>query len=952
MLRGQPITAQNYRTQSYANRHINKEILTEITDIIDLSSAFGIDANVPLTDETLTDEIKINLLNFINLVTIIGRNASDKYFQQPNVQRPTKDQLVQYCMTQLYFKDENGANNLIDLCLHNQQHLAEVKEIMNQVFTFSLHKIYLRTKSADLIFQIIKNGVRDKSNIISLTLMNKYFIYAINNETNNHTNDDKYNQIKKLLNGICQCQSNGIRHELSLLNFPTQVSQRDFAEKIYNQKFKQKDLLILIQSLNPDKFTDPIARSIIILAIDENKIKVDESIYFKFIKLSNEEQLKFACILSNDEFKKNEYNSLILAKALSLINFTYPNCTPVIYQALIETKNNFNINVRLAIIKALEKIKAPEYQFRINIKLFKERVLGDEPEIQTALVNYVKTIEFTDYHTELSFIPILKWSFNKSHDIRLAIAGWINEKEFTNYLVIYKIALILASKRLGNSPKIKEKLKQITGWIINLIDRIEFKSKHQFHIAEFIYSHANINYLKHVISRWLIPNHNAYQQIIQFCGKEEDWKDHEQFGIKSYNYADDNREEILIGEINCTNCFNDFGSHIILYDRDGKPNWLIVLSKNVTIEAAITEAAIINQIRTPFSELLTNEINPVIWQKKYDFKYRIFDLKNPIDGYPSETTILSLSTTGVIKQFPVWLQKIITAKEFNIDEYSAKPIFKFVLKLLDKAPYADEEIQKQYKNAVISTIISRGDTISLAINKEEDARIKDIINAAFLGHNPKQENINEEILTSLKNYNLEILPSIGTQLDKHNIIILLLDNQIVGALQKDSNGRIIFLEKNINDENQPIKLEDLMSNQNMCSGLFNGYILTEYNNYEEQLNQFWPALTTFEDKLKLAFLLGQIAKRGSLGYHLDINNDATNKANDILYSLCKSCIAKIKAETINNDDIEKPFKDKIDKILKNLKQGICIEAETNKLIIEECFKKYKIDSVWDKNKIV
>ena len=85
------------------------------------------------------------------------------------------------------------------------------------------------------------------------------------------------------------------------------------------------------------------------------------------------------------------------------------------------------------------------------------------------------------------------------------------------------------------------------------------------------------------------------------------------------------------------------------------------------------------------------------------------------------------------------------------------------------------------------------------------------------------------------------------------------------------------------------------------------------------------------DKLKLTFLLAQIAKRGALGYHLKVNNGnqvvEDNCANTLFYYLTNWCIEQLK----NNQDkgIKSEMRNAITQAHTDLMEGICIETISN-----------------------
>ena len=85
---------------------------------------------------------------------------------------------------------------------------------------------------------------------------------------------------------------------------------------------------------------------------------------------------------------------------------------------------------------------------------------------------------------------------------------------------------------------------------------------------------------------------------------------------------------------------------------------------------------------------------------------------------------------------------------------------------------------------------------------------------------------------------------------------------------------------------------------------------------------------------RLAFLFGQLAKQGVLGYHHGFNNTA----NDLFYKLSAKCFAKLsRSPTLPERDQKN-----LEKILADLAAGVCIEATTNNFLIEYP----DVDKIW------
>jgi hypothetical protein len=73
---------------------------------------------------------------------------------------------------------------------------------------------------------------------------------------------------------------------------------------------------------------------------------------------------------------------------------------------------------------------------------------------------------------------------------------------------------------------------------------------------------------------------------------------------------------------------------------------------------------------------------------------------------------------------------------------------------------------------------------------------------------------------------------------------------------------------------------------------------------------------------RLAFLFGQLAKKGVLGYHHEPNNTA----NDLFYKLSEKCFQKLSSQTLPESERQT--------LLANLDAGSCIEQITNSFSIQ------------------
>jgi hypothetical protein len=141
-----------------------------------------------------------------------------------------------------------------------------------------------------------------------------------------------------------------------------------------------------------------------------------------------------------------------------------------------------------------------------------------------------------------------------------------------------------------------------------------------------------------------------------------------------------------------------------------------------------------------------------------------------------------------------------------------------------------------------------------------------------------------------------------------------------------SKGNEFYLSINKKDD---AKLKEKINDE------FN--IVDNMHKYLILLDSFWQQLTNNNDKLKLSFLLGRLAKNGALGYDYKGDNQIyQNQANECLYFLFEHCISRIIREGNANNTIIK--------IQILLRQRICINTLSIELINAEL--ENNVTTVW------
>ena len=145
--------------------------------------------------------------------------------------------------------------------------------------------------------------------------------------------------------------------------------------------------------------------------------------------------------------------------------------------------------------------------------------------------------------------------------------------------------------------------------------------------------------------------------------------------------------------------------------------------------------------------------------------------------------------------------------------------------------------------------------------------------------------------------------------------------------------RLVTLEGEcISLDSDPQKDAEIKDRINASFPVFAGCDKTE-------IDRFWSQLGTPLEKAKLIFLVGQIAKRGALGYHLESHQQSNerNQANDFFSNLTCYYTGKLRSENPSNIS-------GMTGLHNGLINGVCIETLTNNFSIAN----RGLQSVWSK----
>ncbi len=156
------------------------------------------------------------------------------------------------------------------------------------------------------------------------------------------------------------------------------------------------------------------------------------------------------------------------------------------------------------------------------------------------------------------------------------------------------------------------------------------------------------------------------------------------------------------------------------------------------------------------------------------------------------------------------------------------------------------------------------------------------------------------------------------------------DNKLRGIIKAT-------IERTIMNQGNPISLGETVKEDIEIKDSINFAFIQadQLASLKDKLDKFYISLPDRSSKLKLLFLLGQIAKRGALGY----DHGGKNQANELFYTLALKVASLIKAE-----DGEQEDKTLLD-LIKCLEEGGCIEQATYLFAIEK--QNNHVLEIWD-----
>jgi hypothetical protein len=191
----------------------------------------------------------------------------------------------------------------------------------------------------------------------------------------------------------------------------------------------------------------------------------------------------------------------------------------------------------------------------------------------------------------------------------------------------------------------------------------------------------------------------------------------------------------------------------------------------------------------------------------------------------------------------------------------------------------------------------------------------------------KKFNINKYRYKYLISFVLELVDKIV--IEKNELLVLV----------KDTIKRAVQLKGDHFKLKEDIK-EDIHIKDDINNSIIKFAEISEET--KNSIDNFW-GLLNIDNKFRLIFLLGQIAKSGALGYHykLNINGkmEEKNQSNEFFYTLTIYYAEKLKQEMNDANNIII-----LNNLLNELNQGNCIEVATNNLAL--CFNN-KLYDVWE-----
>ncbi len=1001
----QPVTSNN------ANPISQIDIGT-INSIKDIESFL----NIKLDDK----QQQVELQNFIQILSLVLNPQSFTVLTRKQLNQPPKEDLIKFCITQFHCSIAD-AENLINLCMIKAEKNDGASQWWSASFTpASMSRWLTPTEHAQKLLDVLNSSLANSGGDQSQDLITSKslikFFYPQPTIVNSQQNE-------QLANNLISAMLNKIEPTNSLSPINAFLNQADMAKRIYQGLAESKEIKEFASKIDP-KTIDPIARAYLVKALDAGTLGENAQL-FKDLKnfLSEKDQQRYFDLVMSHGYSSHYEESMLIAEFLLALNFDKLVLEKNLSKLLKNGVLYQDYHVHLALSRVLANIQIDDMsnQDKIANLLFEQKVLSEEIEVQRNLIKFWANNSFSNPKTdELVVKSLIEQNFYyspaKDKYYQDLVGGFLQRKftsldaqrDFAEFLAWVNFFWLIKQENKSfeshstnkNFLQIKT-LPEVRQSIIENIDKViivdneipdERRNDLQVIFAKLIVKlsesapQLNLNERKklaNALTKIRFREARAVSTVAHLIytdalGAEPEIKGllpltpgskEEYYQVLPYLQITRSQDQIAMAEAIIKEKGIEFLKYVMskwIFDQSiYTQTYNALVGHRFAKPKLAKEDAFINYLQPSFYHDINAATNG--------------DEKNPltiINGVQIYETLPEHGIVGTIcNQKGVPTQFITLSKE--IDEDDDRKIRELYTPLTNSfaADFFNSLISNfSQDNLKIYSILpsETGKLFPVLIDVDSDSKILDMLPiwaAKLITQNNfeisdyKYHNVINIVLNFFDNPE----PEDETELSQSNSQDASINDISILEIYKTAIKRLVTAQ------GDDIKLDENSQKDAEIKDILDKFLLENYiDSYKSIIDSYWSDLYITE-KFNLAYLFGQAAKRGVLGYHLDFHMDSTNKANTILALACQYCLEKIITEIaieigfneqevaamLENPDnyensrvVDKIAKQRdlefLIKVLAQLRKGICIESESHNLAVSFLTDEYGARDIWDK----
>jgi hypothetical protein len=874
-------TQNNYFKNYNCNQNYHQNIKKQCVNL-------GKDLIILITKDLLN---KKEMLNKLSDITIRIQKRINRGSLTNNSIKKYKKELENLMPENTYATNTDNINNFILCCILLSKHTTSENTKLNW-FNFTNKTTHLKYFADQKTSKFENIEQMSEINLLSyfikyFNLKNNNFSFILINKLNNIININ--NVIKNNIFFKSQEVSATLINLLHNMNVTSIEAQINITDAIKNNIFfkSQEVSDALINLLHNMNVTNIEAQINITDAIKNN-------IFFKSLEVSTAlinllhdmnitnifAQINITNAIKNNAFFNNPKVSIALINLLRNMDITNIFAQTNITNAINNNVFSNNPEVSIALINLLHKMNItsiPVFQ-KIIIKAIKNNAFFKSQDISKDLIKLLNKIDITDINIQINIIKAIKNNaFFKSQDISKDLIKLLNKMDITNINIQINITEIIKKKLFFNSQDISKAL-------IKLLNKMDITDINiQINIIKaiknnvFFYNQFILNGLINLLKKINIFDQDAQKDIKRII-KNFYLDKQKNLQIKRYLFSNWSTNYIKIKDTYIINSDNTKTK----IDRNNN----LIIPKNFPNNIKVNEQEI-NLEYTIWQEIADQSLD-----KKDNFNFGTFGFVYNIEGNPILLIIYCDNSNNSIQNKQEQMEGFFNMEETTYYIYQNNLSYIHLYDLIN--------IHDCYPSLL--------DTI-----KNDNNNYPTWLQQAIKFNNFNLEQYKHKNLISF------VLNLVNKIIINDNKISSIVTNAIKILIQNQGNTFKIF-----NDKEKDMAIKDYINEKIP-------FIPLNINNF---IDSFWNSLTKNEDKYKLIFLLGQIAKAGALGYHYGNKNES----NYFFYLLAHHFALKLKNSN-NNSAIEK--------LIKQCQEGICIENATNDFMFN-LRHLYKLEEVWQK----